>query len=103
MFGTEWSVLKLVAEHLNLTWALVMANSSDKWGKPDGRGSWRGGMLGDVVAGRADLAMNVWVQLDQSRVVDFSFPTKVGTRLTAHGSALRLKEELAKCHRHSIT
>ncbi|XP_034252812.1 glutamate receptor [Thrips palmi] len=67
----------MIAEHLNFTWAVVHLDSRDHFGKPDGNSSWRGGTLGAVAKGDADLSLNVWVQLDQSRVVDFTTPTRI--------------------------
>ncbi|KAE8743141.1 hypothetical protein FOCC_FOCC011234 [Frankliniella occidentalis] len=77
MSGMEGHVLRMLAEHLNFTLSLVRLAESERWGRPDGRGSWRGGVLGALVSGRADLAPGAWVQLDQARVVDFAQSTRM--------------------------
>ncbi|KAK3923043.1 Glutamate receptor 4 [Frankliniella fusca] len=75
--GTEWAVLRLLAQHLNFSLSLVKLPDGDPWGHPDGEGSWRGGTLGALVSGRADLVPGVWFQLDQARVADFAHSTRL--------------------------
>lgn len=89
VYGMEWAVLETVAEYLNFTWSVVLTNSSERFGRPNGDSSWKGGALGAVINGEADLGLNAWVQLDQSRVVDFTSYSRV--RVSLEPNVDRLK------------